>query len=426
MMILVMLAVMLIHVALGFPLFLGLMVTAVVGFSFVGFDQIMRIMPQQAFGGIDVFALMAIPLFILAGNLMNNGGMTPRLMNLANNLVGHLRGGIGHVNVVSSVFFAGVNGSAIADTSALGTVLIPGMKKQGFPGHYAASLTAASSLIGPIVPPSIFMIIYASQTGTSVGSMFLGGIIPGLLLGAAFIAMNAYYSRRYNIQKRDRRASLREIASSVIQALPIIIAPTIIVAGIIMGVATPTESGALTIAYVLIWGLVTQNLNREKIWESLVQTAILCSAVFAIIAISSIISWQLAYANAPQGFAGLLTPLMEHPTLILIVISLITFITGMFMEEVSVLMLLTPIFVPVAQVAGIDPIHLGIVVTLNITIALITPPMGACLFVASAVGNVDVSRLFMAIWPFILVAMMVLLVVILAPQLTIWLPKVLM
>ncbi|SLN38495.1 Sialic acid TRAP transporter permease protein SiaT [Roseovarius albus] len=425
-MILTMLVVMLIHVILGLPLFLSLMATAIVGFSFVGFDQMARIMPQQAFGGIDVFSLMAIPLFILAGNLMNNGQMTPRLLALADRLVGHLRGGLGHVNVTASVFFAGVNGSAVADTSALGTLLIPGMRKAGFPGTYAAGLTAASSLIGPIVPPSIFMILYASITGTSVGSLFLGGVLPGIALGLAFMGMNVIYARVYNVEKNQRRANLREIACSAYNALPALIAPVIIVAGIVMGVVTPTESGALTVAYVLIWGFWSKNLSLQNAWLSLRETAILTSAVFVIIAISSIVSWQLAYANAPEAFVGLLEPFANSPALTLIAISCVTFITGMFMEEVSALFLLTPIILPVAQIAGVDPVHLGIVMTLNITIALITPPLGACIFVAAAVGKVDITRLFVAIWPFIAVAMGVLLIIILVPGLTTWLPSRLM
>ncbi|OED46975.1 TRAP transporter large permease [Leisingera sp. S232] len=425
-MIAAMLFVMLINVLIGVPLFLSLMATAVVGFAFVGFDQMARIMPQQAFGGIDVFSLMAIPLFILAGNLMNNGQMTPRLLALADRLVGHLRGGLGHVNVTASVFFAGINGSAVADTSALGTLLVPGMRKAGFPGTYAAGLTAASSLIGPIVPPSIFMILFASQTGTSVGSLFLGGILPGLALGVAFMAMNVVYSRIYNVEKNHRRAKLREIACAAYSALPALIAPVIIVAGIVLGVVTPTESGALTVAYVLVWGLWSRNLSLHGAWLSLRETATLTSAVFVIIAISSILSWQLAYANAPQAFVSLLEPFANSPALTLIAISGITFVTGMFMEEVSALMLLTPIVLPVAQAAGVDPVHLGIVVTLNITIALITPPMGACIFVAAAVGKVDIARLFVAIWPFIAVALGVLLIVILVPELTVWLPQQLM
>ena len=421
-MIATMLAVMLVHVLLGLPLFLSLMATAVVGFAFVGFDQMARIMPQQAFGGIDVFSLMAIPLFILAGNLMNNGRMTPRLMTLAQRLVGHLRGGLGHVNVVASVFFAGINGSAVADTSALGTLLVPGMRQAGFPGPYAAGLTAASSLIGPIIPPSIFMILYASQTGTSVGNLFLGGVVPGLILGLAFMAMNVVYSRYHGIEAADRRARFSEVISAAWQAFPALLAPVIIVAGIVLGIVTPTESGALTVAYVAAWGLLSGNLEFGGLWRSLRETAVLTSAIFVIIAISSIISWQLAYANAPEAFSGLLEPLSDNPVATLFVISGIAFVTGMFMEEVSALMLLTPIFLPVAQVAGIDPIHLGIIVTLNITIALITPPMGACVFVAAAVGKVDIARLFVAIWPFIAVALAALSILILFPGLTIWLP----
>lgn len=425
-MILTMLVVMLIHVLLGFPLFLSLMATAVVGFSFVGFDQMARIMPQQAFGGIDVFSLMAIPLFILAGNLMNNGQMTPRLLKFADSLVGHFRGGLGHVNITTSVFFAGVNGSAVADTSALGTLLIPGMRKAGFPGTYAAGLTAASSLIGPIVPPSIFMILYASLTGTSVGSLFLGGVLPGIALGVAFMGMNVVYARIYNVEKNHRRATLREIVCSAYNALPALIAPVIIVAGIVLGIVTPTESGALTVAYVLIWGLWTKNLSLQNAWISLRDTSILTTAVFVIIAVSSIVSWQLAFANAPLAFVSLLEPFTASPVLTLIAISCVTFVTGMFMEEVSALFLLTPIILPVAQIAGVDPVHLGIVMTLNITIALITPPLGACIFVAAAVGKVEITRLFIAIWPFIGVALGVLLLIILVPGLTTWLPSRLM
>lgn len=424
-MIAVMLGVMVVHVLIGLPLFVALMATASVGFAFVGFDQMARIMPQQAFGGIDIFSLMAIPLFILAGNLMNESRMTPRLMTFAQTLVGHLRGGLGHMNVVSSVFFAGINGSAVADTSALGTLLVPGMRQAGFPGPYAAGLTAASSLIGPIIPPSIFMILYASQTGTSVGSLFLGGVVPGLVLGLAFMAMNLAYSRLRDIRSAERRAGGAEILRAVWRAAPALLAPVIIVAGIVLGVVTPTESGALTVAYVAAWGLLSGNLHPAGAWHALRETAKLTSAIFVIIAVSSIISWQLAYAKAPEAFEGLLAPLSDNPTATLFVISGIAFVTGMFMEEVSALMLLTPVVLPVAQAAGIDPVHLGIIVTLNITIALITPPMGACVFVAAAVGKVDIARLFVAIWPFILVALAALCVLILVPELTTWLPNAL-
>ena len=420
-----MLGAFLIHVLLGLPLFLSLLVTALVGFLFVDPSLIARIGPQQFFGGINAFSLMAIPLFILAGNLMNASGLTDRLMRLARLMVGHLRGGMGHVNVVSSVFFAGVNGSAVADTSALGPLLVPAMRKEGYSTAFAAGLTAGSSLIGPIIPPSIFMILYASLTNTSVGSLFLAGVVPGLILGLAFMSMNAWYAHRKQLPVRGSRPTRGELWSAIKGAMPALIAPFIIVAGIVMGFVTPTESGALTVAYVALCGVVLGPMRLARVWQAIRDTAKLTSAIFVIMAVSSIVSWLLSYAQVPNQFVSLLTPFTDNPVLILLLLSAITFVTGMFMEEVSALMLLTPIFIPVAMAAGIDPVHLGVIITLNITIALITPPMGACVFVAAAVSRIDITALFRTIWPFVMVALLVLLLLILFPGLTLWLPTLL-
>lgn len=422
---LAMLAVFIIHVLLGLPLFISLLATAVVGFAFVDLSMIPRMMPQQFFGGIDAFSLMAIPLFILAGNLMNASKLTDRLMALARLLVGHLRGGMGHVNVVSSVFFAGVNGSAVADTSALGSLLVPAMRKEGYSTAFAAGLTAGSSLIGPIIPPSIFMILYASLTNTSVGDLFLAGVIPGLLLGAAFMGMNAVYARRKGLPKGDGWPGARQLGLAALGALPALMAPFLIVAGIVMGLVTPTESGALTVAYVALYGVLAGNLSLAGLWRACVDTTRLTAAIFVIMAASSTVSWLLSYAQVPNQFVELLTPYVDNPVVILLLLSLITFITGMFMEEVSALMLLTPIFAPVAMMAGIDPVHLGIIITLNITIALITPPMGACVFVAAAVSRLEITALFRTIWPFVVIALLVLVALILVPSLTLWLPTTL-
>lgn len=422
---LTMLAVFLVHVLLGLPLFISLLATAVVGFLFVDLSMIPRMMPQQFFGGINAFSLMAIPLFILAGNLMNTSKLTDRLMGLARLLVGHLRGGMGHVNVVSSVFFAGVNGSAVADTSALGSLLVPAMRKEGYSTAFAAGLTAGSSLIGPIIPPSIFMILYASLTNTSVGDLFLAGVIPGLLLGVAFMVMNAVHAWRVKLPKRGGWPSKRELAVAALGALPALIAPFIIVAGIVMGLVTPTESGALTALYVALYGIVAGNLGLAGLWKAIVDTTRLTAAIFVIMAASSTVSWLLSYAQVPNQFVELLTPYIDSPVIILLLLSLITFVTGMFMEEVSALMLLTPIFAPIAMLAGIDMVHLGIIITLNITIALITPPMGACVYVAAAVSRLEITALFRTIWPFVITALVVLVALILFPSLALWLPTTL-
>lgn len=424
-MILAMLGVFLAHVLLGVPLFLALLTTALVGFLFVDPAMIPRMLPQQFFGGINAFSLMAIPLFILAGNLMNVSSLTERLMGLARLLVGHLRGGMGHVNVVSSVFFAGVNGSAVADTSALGSLLVPPMRKEGYSTAFAAGLTAGSSLIGPIIPPSIFMILYASLTNTSVGDLFLAGVVPGLVLGAAFMGMNAFYAWHKGLPKNGRWPAPGDLAKAAVAAFPALVAPFIIVAGIVMGFVTPTESGALTALYVALCGFALGNLKLADIWRAVVDTARLTSAIFLIMAASATISWLLSYAQVPAQFVELLSPYIDRPILILLMLSAITFVTGMFMEEVSALMLLTPILAPVAMMAGIDPVHLGIIITLNITIALITPPMGACVFVAAAVSRLEIVELFKTIWPFVLTAVLVLILLILFPSLTLWLPTLL-
>lgn len=422
---LTMLAVFLVHVLLGLPLFIALLTTALVGFLFVDPSMIPRMMPQQFFAGINVFSLMAIPLFILAGNLMNATRLTDRLMAFAKLLVGHLRGGMGHVNVVSSIFFAGVNGSAVADTSALGSLLVPPMRKEGYSTAFAAGLTAGSSLIGPIIPPSIFMILYASLTNTSVGDLFLAGVIPGLLLGVAFMAMNAWYAWQKGLEKRGGLPGSREFLVTALSALPALVAPFIIVAGIVMGFVTPTESGALTALYVALCGVAQGNLRLADFWKAIVDTTRLTSAIFLIMAASATISWLLSYAQVPSQFVELIAPYIEQPVVILLMLSGITFVTGMFMEEVSALMLLTPIFSPVAMMAGIDPVHLGIIITLNITIALITPPMGACVFVAAAVSHLEIVSLFRTIWPFVITAILVLLLLIFFPGLTLWLPTLL-
>lgn len=422
-MLITMFVVFFVHALIGVPLFVSLLATAVAGFCFVDLNMLFRLMPQQFFNGINSFSLMAIPFFILAGNLLNASGMTTRLMDVARCLVGHWRGGMGHVNVVGSVFFSGVNGSAVADTSALGSLLVPAMRKDGYSTAFAAGLTAGSSLIGPIIPPSIFMILYSALTNTSVGPLFLAGVVPGLLLGIAYMTLNALYARKHRLPVSGQWAGWPTLIRSMLYALPALVAPFIIVAGIVLGKVTPTESGALTAAYVAVYGILSGNLKLKNLAKALVETARLSSAIFLIIAASATVSWLLSYVQAPAQFGALITPFIDNPTIVLLLISLITFVTGMFMEEVSALTLLTPVFWPVAMQAGVDPVHLGLVITLNITIALITPPMGACVYVAAAVSKLDILELFKTIWPFVLVAILVLLLIIFFPPLALWLPQ---
>ena len=414
-----------VNLILGLPLFLCLLLTALVGFLFIDPNLFFNILPQRFFGGMDIFSLMAIPLFVLAGNLMNSSGMTPRLMRLANALVGHFRGGLGHVNVVAGVFFAGVNGSAAADASALSTLLVPAMEKEGYSRKFAAGLTAGSSLIGPIIPPSIFMILYSSLTNTSVGELFLAGVIPGLVLAVAFMTMNALYARKAGLQAQHKKPSWAEVFAAVAGASTALVAPILIVAGIVLGLVTPTESGAIIVLYVALIGIIQRELTLAGFWKSIQETVRLTASIYAIIAAASVVNWLLNYAQVASEFATMLQPFSHSPTLMLLVISMIIFICGMVMEEVSVLMLLTPIIAPVALAAGVDPVHLGLIFTLNITIAMITPPMGSCLFIVATISKLSITEMFKGIWPFIAVALSVLYILILFPSLTLWLPRLL-
>ncbi len=409
---------------IGVPLFATLLCAAFAGFVYLGEYSMFRIMVQQFFGGLDVFSLMAIPFFILAGSLMNQAGLTDRLLLLARALVGHLKGGLGYVNIVASIIFAGVNGSAAADTSALGSILIPAMEKEGYSKSYAAGLTAGSSLIGPIIPPSIFMILYGTMTNTSIGGLFVAGIIPGLILGTAFMVMNFFYSIKHDFPVAETHFSMANLWQAIRTSAVAIIAPVIIIGGIVLGVMTPTESGAVAVAYVIITGFLwTRELTFKSLTAAVLETTRLTSVIFIIMGAATIIGWLLTYERVPQQFAELVMQFAHNKLIVLLILSSITFIIGMFMEEVATLVLLTPVFAPIALATGIDPLHFGIIITLNITIALITPPMGACVYIACAVGNVKLGDMFKHIWPFVMVAMAVLFLLIVCAPLTTFLPK---
>jgi len=410
---------------IGVPLYAALLMTSLLGLLSTGNLTLLRVIPQQFFGGMDSFTLMSLPLFILTGSLMNKSGLTDRLIDFSKLIVGQVKGGLGYVNVVGSMVFAGVNGSASADSAALGSILIPAMVREGFPVAYAAGITAGSSLIGPIIPPSIFMIIYASLTNTSIGGLFAAGLLPGIVLGAAFLIMNWYYSRKYNVPVSDieevRKYKFEILRRSVLA----LIAPLIIMGGIIFGIVTPTESGALASLYCIIVGFViTRELNLKNFALALYETVRSTSAIFLIMGAASVVGWYLKYVRITKLFSDFIinSGLLSTPWLLMIVLSLIIFIIGMFMEEVAVLTLLTPIFAPLALKAGINPFHFGVVMTLNVTIALITPPVGACNYIVAAIGHVPIGELFKKIWPFILVALAVQLIIITFPALTVIVP----
>ena len=408
---------------IGVPLYASLLMTSLLGLI----GTLLRVIPQQFYGGMDSFTLMAMPFFILTGNLMNRSGLTDRLIDFSRLIVGRVRGGLGYVNVVGSVVFAGVNGSAAADASALGSILIPAMVKEGFPAAYSAGITAATSMIGPIIPPSMFMIIYASLTNTSIGGLFAAGLLPGLVLGIAYMIMNWHYSRKYNVPVTDVKEVYRAKWEILRRSVMALIAPLIIMGGIIIGFVTPTESGALACLYCVIVGFfITRELTIRTLCIALYETIRSTAAVFLIMGAASVVGWYLKYERVTQAFSSLIinSGLMNHPFMLMLVLSAIMFIIGMFMEEVAVLTLLTPVFYPIAMRAGINPFQFGVVMTLNVTIALITPPVGACNYIVAALGHVPIGELFREIWPFIMVALAVLIIIISFPSLTAIIPSI--
>ncbi len=422
----VLLTVFFISLICGLPLFAAMLATAISGFAFIGDYSQFRLMIQQFYGGMEPFSLLAIPYFILVGELMGSAGLTTRLLRFAEALVGHLKGGLGYVTVVASIIFAGVNGSAAADASAVGSIMIPAMKKGGYPASYAAGLTAGSSLIGPIIPPSIFMILFGAMTKTNVGALFMAGVLPGLLLGIAFMVMHRVSASKLNLPIVNAGFSFSELIGATGGAIASLIAPGIIIGGILFGFMTPTESGAVASLYVLVVGFLwTRQLTWKRIARAIASTVRLTSVIFVVIGAATIVGWILSSEQVPQKLAPIVLEYAKTPSMVLLFMSLIIFVVGMFMEEIAALVLLTPVFAPLAVAAGIDPLHFGIVMTLNITIALITPPMGACVYIVSSIGSVPLEKMFKHIWPFVLVAILCQLVLIFCPSVSLFLPHLL-
>ncbi|WP_127115853.1 TRAP transporter large permease [Shimia sediminis] len=395
---------------------------AVLAFFATDNARYLAILPQQVFSKVDVFALMAMPLFILAGELMNRGGITGALINLSMAFVGRLRGGLGHVNVMTSVFFAGISGSAVADAAALSNTLVPEMEKRGYSLTYASAITAASSIIGPIVPPSIILIFYGALMGTSVTSLFLAGIVPGLVLAAALIVVNAITAWRYQ-HPRVEKADMPPFFPTLLTSLPAVSLPMIILGGIVFGLATPTEAAAVAVFAALAAGWFYEGLTVTSILEALRRTATLSGSIFIIICAVSALGHLGALERIPEAISNTVAELGLGPMEYMLVMNVIFLIAGMVLDIPVALALLVPLLAPVALAQGVDPVHLGIVLCFNLCIGLVSPPMGGCLMVVSAVTGVNYWKLARAVIPFVLVQIGVLILLVRVPALCLALPR---
>ncbi|MEM7303182.1 MAG: TRAP transporter large permease [Pseudomonadota bacterium] len=396
--------------------------TAVLTFLATDNARYLAILPQKVFSQISVFSLLAMPLFILAGELMNRGGVTKALIDLSMALVGRLRGGLGHVNIMTSVFFAGISGSAVADAAALSNTLVPEMERQGYSRTYASAITAASAIIGPIVPPSIILIFYGAIMQTSVAALFVAGILPGLLLAGALFAVNAFFAHREHHPKLSADDAPK-VASAIRSALPALSLPIIILGGIVFGWMTPTEAAAVAVVAALIAGGFYAGLSINDLTESLKRTAILSGSIFIILCAVAALGHVAALERVPQAIAELVDQLGLGPIGFLLVMNLIFIVAGMVLDITVALALLVPLLAPVALANGADPVHLGIVICFNLSVGLVSPPLGGCLLIVSTVTGINYWALARRVIPFVIVEILVLGVLMYVPEISLVLPR---
>ena len=373
--------------------------------------------------GVDSFPLLAIPFFILAGTLMNEAGLTNQIFDFARAVVGWLPGGLGHVNVGASVIFAGMSGAAVADAGGLGTIEIKAMNDAGYDLDFSIAVTAASSTIGPIIPPSLPMVIFGVMASTSIGKLFIAGFVPGILMAIALSIMVAYYAKKRNYP-RDAAFSVRNLGKSFIKGLPALMTPIIIIGGIMTGIFTPTEAAIAAVAYALVLGIIYRTLPFKKFVAISMETAETTAIILLIVAGASIFAWVLTANQITEKFANVMLGLSNNKYVVLIIINVILLIVGCFMETIAAITILTPVFLPVVMKLGVDPIHFGVIMVLNLMIGLLTPPVGMVLFVLARVAKVPFERCAKATFPFLLPLLVVLLLITFIEPICMWLPGV--
>jgi C4-dicarboxylate transporter, DctM subunit len=378
--------------------------------------------PLKMYSGIDVFVLLSIPGFILAGNLMNSCGMTDRIIRFCNNLVGHIRGGLSLANIGASMVFSGISGTAISDTASIGSVMIPAMKKEGYDAAFSCAVTASSSTIGPIIPPSLPMIIAGSLTGLSIGKLFLAGAVPGLLLAAGLMAVSYTISIKKNHPKQNK-ATWTERGRSFIHAFWALLMTFLILFGIIGGMFTPTEASVVAVLYAFfIGGLFYRTLTWKKVYHVMTNSAGTTASLMILVGFANLFGWILVSEQVPQDLAELLLTITQNKFILLLLINILLIIIGSFMETIAALLIVYPILLKVAVIAGIDPIQFSVIAVLNLIIGLNTPPVGVCLFVASGIGKVPLEKVARAGLPFLLISIIVLMLVSYIPALSLFLP----
>ena len=416
----------LILLLIGMPVVFAMLLAPGTMLLVEGMDRDLPLLFRNIYNGIDSFPLMAIPFFMLAGELMNKGGITLRLVDFSQSLIGHVKGGLAHVNIMSSMLFAGLSGSAVADTSALGSMLIPAMEKNGYSRRFAAAITAASSVIGPIIPPSGIMIIYAYTMEVSVAAMFAAGVVPGVLVGLGLMGMVALQAKKHDFPVVGPKATWRARGRASRQAILPLLTPVIILGGILGGIFTPTEASAVAVGYALLLSLFVMRTvtfaDLPRIFTtSAISSAVVLLLVGAAIAFKTVVS----LSHAAESLAELFLSVSENPLILLFMINLLLFIVGMFLDAGPAIIILGPILAPVFIALGVDPVHFAIIMSVNLTVGLATPPMGLVLFVASSVSGEPVASISKAILPFLAVEIVVIFLITFIPAISMTVPRLL-
>jgi len=410
---------------IGSPVILAIGSSAIIYFIIKpGMIDLISIYAHKFFTGMDSFVFLAIPLFIMAGEIMGKNKMTDKLVYFSQFLVGRFRGGLAYVNVVVSMLFGGITGAALADISALGPIEISLMKKNGYPAAFAAALTASSALQGPIIPPSIPMVIFASLTNVSVGAMFLGGVIPGVMIGLGQMFVILLLSKKRHFPKDKTRYNIKEVFNLIRTAFFALLMPLIIIGGILGGIFTPTEAAAVAIGYASFVSIfIYRNVNLSDLREVLLNTARLTSQIYLIIAFSSIIGWIFAIERVPEMIFFIVNKHNFSPYFLFFLVNVFFLFNGMWISDIIQIVLFAPIFTPIFVKLGINPIHFGVVMVINVMVGMITPPYGTGLYVAAAVGNVKLKEVVKEVMPFTIISITVLFIVTYFPKIILLLPR---
>lgn len=415
----------LVLIAISVPIAFSLGVSTMVAFIFTG--DPLDLFAQRLWTGLNKFTLVAIPFFILAGELMSGSGILQRLLDFARLIIGRVKGGLLYINVLVSMLFGGINGSAVADTSAVGSMLIPATKKEYNDPEMAAAVTAISSVVGPIIPPSLPMLIYAfAAANVSVAALFTAGIVPGILLGLSMMIVTFFMARKRDYPSDKRKYTFKQVIRILNRFLIAAILPIIMVVGIVGGIATPTEAGCIGIIYALFIGFfVTKELTFKETYKALVRTIIVTAIVMIIIAVGNVATWWLTIQGIPADISTFFQGFTNSATVFMLLMLILYIFIGFFIEQAAAMIMLVPIFAPLATTYGIDPMHFGLLTVLALAFGLVTPPVGICLFVASSIAKVKLHRVFVVSVPYLIAMFAVLLLVTFVPRVYLWLPRML-